>query len=64
MRILFGLQNYMYTNILSWNIIEKKIVWPREENVRRRSQSTDMLCSRPSCMLGMQDGLEHSISVD
>ena len=29
----------------------KKTIWPRgDSNLRRRSQSTDMLCSRPSCI--------------
>ena len=37
---------------MSWNIIEKNNIWPRgDSNLRRRSQSTDMLCSRPSCLL-------------
>ena len=40
---------YIYSNILSWNIIEKKNIRPRgDSNLRRRSQSTDMLCSPPT----------------
>ena len=42
---------YIYIAIFCHGTSLKKNIWPRvDSNLRRRSQSTDMLCSKPSCI--------------
>ena len=48
---------YIYSNILSWKIIEKKktlATW--DSNLRRRSQSTDMICSTVYAIMHLKKG--------